>query len=651
MNLENELLKRFGHGAFRPGQRSLIEALLSKRDALGVMPTGGGKSLCFQLPASILPGTAIVISPLIALMKDQVDALKGRGISAEAYHSGLTPSERRAAREALQSGKLKLLYMAPERMQHEEFMETISRASVSFLTIDEAHCISHWGHDFRPDYRRLGEMRQLLEGAAAGRTVPVMALTATATQRVQEDILEGLRMRDAARVITGFHRSNLSLEVRKCSSRAEKLKTLEELIDQALEQGGSAVIYAATRKNVELVAEQLKHRSVGYYHAGLSDLERAEAQDDFLADRKRVLVATNAFGMGIDKPNVRVVAHFDIPGSVEAYYQEAGRAGRDGLPARCVLLFNYADVATQDFFIQQTWKTAGSGRDDLVRERIQSQQALLKQLVRYAYSTECRQQLVLQYFGDPEAETIGECGHCDACRPPKRDLLLADEFTALAARQALSGVARLNLRFGKMRICEMLKGSDSAGVVSAGLQSQPCYGLLSDWSLKSVRDLIDALLEDEYLKVSGLEYPVLGLTELGVKAMKGEVPLYLSKPPEEASWSPTASGTASPRGKRRGSGEAKAPAREDADPSLVETLKSFRISEAKRLKVPAYVVLHDRTLNELAALKPQSPDALARIHGMGPKKIEAFGERILSILQSGQTGQSPGQGHGPGRAP
>ena len=366
---EAATLERFGFAEFRPGQRPLIEAVLSGRDALGVMPTGGGKSLCFQLPATLLEGMALVISPLIALMKDQVDALRARGIAAEAYHSGLTAEERRRTLDGLRMGRTRILYMAPERIQADGFMELLSGIPISLIAIDEAHCISHWGHDFRPDYRRLGELRGLVRGADPKRPVPVIALTATATQQVQTDIVERLKMRNPAQVITGFRRTNLAFEVRKVSGRAEKLRHLRKLCSEALDKGGSAVIYAATRKNVELVAEELSSASgappkslIGFYHAGLSDEERVQVQDDFLNDRKRVLIATNAFGMGIDKPNVRLVAHYEIPGSVEAYYQEAGRAGRDGLPGRCVLLFNYADVATQEFFISARGRESGEAQ-------------------------------------------------------------------------------------------------------------------------------------------------------------------------------------------------------------------------------------------------------------------------------------------------
>ncbi len=659
MHLQEELKSRLGHAGFRPGQRELIESVLAGRDALGVMPTGGGKSLCYQLPALLKPGVAVVISPLIALMKDQVDALRAKGIGAEFYNSSLTEEERRRVWQTLQAAAagsspliskdgasqgsadtkpLKLLYIAPERMQAEGFMNLLTRIPVSLLAIDEAHCISQWGHDFRPDYRKLGALRSLLK--PAGERVPVIALTATATQEVQGDIVERLKMDDAARVITGFRRPNLSFEVRKATGREDKFRYLRELIGQALEagdgeKGGSAVVYCSTRKNVERVAEELKKAfrkaRVGFYHAGLSDEDRAEVQDDFLSDRSKIMVATNAFGMGIDKPTVRLVSHFDIPGSVEAYYQEAGRAGRDGKPGRCVLLFNHSDVATQEFFIDQLESSNGDDSEsesaaDATALRVRTQRTMLKQLVRYAYATECRQRMLLDYFGDIEAKEVESCGACDRCVRAEGGATSeeADPALALASRQALSAVARLNSRFGRSRISEVLKGSKSAALIEAGLNQQKTYGLLSAWPMERVRKLLDALTEAGLLRVAGLDYPLLEITPEGVRAMKGEEPVRLGLgfgrvPAKGAYSSSDASVGEEPMA---------------VDSGLLLKLKTFRRDEAQRKKVPAYVIFPDKTLMALAESRPSDLDAMAIIPGIGPKKLATYGEALLELLGS-----------------
>lgn len=402
-SLEDQLRQRFGFTQFKAGQREVIEATLAGHDTLAVMPTGQGKSLCFQLPASILPGLTVVVSPLIALMKDQVDALTAKGISAAAFHSGISQAARHETLSKIRHGRLRLLYVAPERIQHAWFMQLVREASPARLVIDEAHCISRWGHDFRPNYLRLAEFRGYLDHP------PCLALTATATVPVQDDICFQLEFHNTVRIITGFHRPNLSFRVEQCRSTREKFQILETLVGQ--EKVGSTIVYCATRRQVEAVASVLARTNadVGYYHAGLDEGTRTRVHERFGQGRIRLLAATNAFGMGIDKGDVRQVVHFDIPGSIDAYYQEAGRAGRDGAPAGCTLLFYERDVKTQEYFVQKAEAQVSPSLS------VSSHRERLQQMLSYVRSPICRQLTFLRYFGDRAAGSFQPCERCDCC--------------------------------------------------------------------------------------------------------------------------------------------------------------------------------------------------------------------------------------------
>jgi ATP-dependent DNA helicase RecQ len=683
--LEQALHERFGLRAFRAGQREAALAVLEGRDLVAVMPTGAGKSLCFQLPALLLEGTTIVVSPLIALMKDQVDALRAKGIAAAALHSGLAPHERSAAEAELVAGRLDLLYVAPERLGGGGFRELLRRIRPARLIVDEAHCISQWGHDFRPDYRRLAGFRAELD-------VPAAAFTATATPDVRADIATQLGLRDPLDLITGFERTNLTLAVEPCRSRQEKAAALGRLVT---DMGPPGIVYAATRKAVELWADVLTGQGLrtGRYHAGLSDEERTRAQDDFLAGRLDVIVATNAFGMGVDKADIRFVAHAELPGSVEAYYQEAGRAGRDGQPSRCTLLFSPADARTQEFFLaganptgqmlRAVWGLFGEGLDDeeivdrlshdaatsmsaatavrLLRRaadaggtpagsgpmplddgiralKARRDRERLDTMVRYGFSRGCRTRFIYDYFaGGARAGAAPRCGVCDICLGwGKRDGRPLDEAELLRVRIALSGVGRLSGRFGVERIAQVLTGSQVREILDRGLDRVPTYGKLSGVPIDQVKELLNALADAGLIERQGIEGGrpgafVLALTREGRQVAMGEVQPVLALP------SPAPKGRARSRRARAGvGGRQPGPASVDtateADPELLTRLKTWRTEEARRKAMPPYVIFHDRTLAEVAARRPRNLEELHQVPGIGPAKLEAYGAALLAIL-------------------
>jgi ATP-dependent DNA helicase RecQ len=706
--LRRALRDRFGFDRFRPGQEEAAGAVLQGRDLVAVMPTGSGKSLCYQLPALLLEGTTLVVSPLIALMKDQVDGLRSRGIAAAALHSGLPAPERAAAAADLAAGRVRLLYIAPERLASAAFRAALARVRVARLVVDEAHCVSQWGHDFRPDYGRLGELKR-------GLGVPTAAFTATATPEVRVDLARQLGLSGPLEIVTGFERPNLTLAVDPCRSRADKIRALDRLLREI---GPPGIVYAATRKNVDLWAEHLERSGLraGRYHAGMADARRARVQDDFLAGRLDAIAATNAFGMGVDKQDLRFVAHADVPGSIEAYYQEVGRAGRDGLPARGALLFGPADVRTQEFFLagsnptpeifRRVWSLLGEGSGDeeveaaiaggdavtgmaaataarLLRRaaeglgrapgegeapvdfeaqaaKARRDRARLDTMLRYAFGRSCRTRFIYDYFaGAGQGGAIVRCGTCDVCLGWRRaEGRAIDDREFERVRIALSAVARLPARFGVERIAQILTGSRSREVIARRLDRIPTFGRLAEMTIDQVKGLLDVLLEAGLLERRGIEGGrpgvfVLALGEEGAAVMRAERRPLLALPGRGTVSPPP---TRQPRLPRRRSAAALRPDPRDPrpqppDPLLLDRLKTWRSEEARRRRVPAYVIFHDATLEALAALDPADAGALGTVRGIGPAKIGLYGATILEMLRDRSPHRAPGPERPPGKTP
>ncbi|MGE0469466.1 MAG: RecQ family ATP-dependent DNA helicase [Nitrospira sp.] len=618
-SLTRQLKERFGFATFRPGQEDVIHAVLAGRDAMAVMPTGQGKSLCYQLPATLLPGLTLVISPLIALMQDQVSAMKQRKIAAAAFHSGLTGLEKNRVMQDLHHRRVQLLYLAPERMQHDGFLQLLRSLWVSLLVVDEAHCISQWGHDFRPDFLKIGRLRQELTNP------PCLALTATATARVQTDLCQRLSLRDPFRLVAGFRRANLALSVHLSQSRQDKLSTLGRLVRET--QKGTILVYCATRRAVEEVAAWLgqSYPSVGYYHAGLSDEERRIVHEGFRRGTVRILAATNAFGMGIDKADVRLVVHFDIPGSLEAYYQEVGRAGRDGRLAACALLFHERDVATQEYFIEQ------ASKDPEGTDRAERMKTLLQEMLGYVSTSTCRQLAILEYFSDDAERALGPCGLCDRCVTPVRQATrAASQEITVSARDVLETVSWCMGRFGLNRVVDILRGSRSKALLACGAEECPTYGICRTQSKPSVIAGVKVLIDSGYLRVEGSEYPTLDVTSKGREVLQGLCSVAMGQAADYLS-------SASVMNPRHSSTVlAGVPAAMPPDRQLVERLRQLRSQLAEEEGVAPFLIFHDKTLKAIAGYKPGTTAALLEIPGIGEMKAERYGRRVLAVVNDDQ---------------
>ena len=630
-----EALGRFGHAAFRPGQREAIETLLERGRLLLVAPTGGGKSLTYQLPATILPGTTLVVSPLVALMADQVQALETRGVAATFLASTLDAGDMRRRMARAAAGQLELVYVAPERLTFPGFRSLLHDIECPLVAVDEAHCISEWGHDFRPEYLEIGALLAELGGSR------VLACTATATPVVRDEILARLGLPpDTPQIVRGFARPNLSLRAVEIGRARERERAVDAALAEALggpgRGRGTAIVYAPTRKQADEECRRLGafRWRARVYHAGLDGATRAAAQADFVEGRAEIVVATNAFGMGIDRPDVRAVIHLGPPGSIEAYYQEVGRAGRDGAPALGLLLVSARDLPLRRVLLERG--TDGVAPDPAVLEH---KWGMFLELIRWVEGGSCRHDAILRYFGD-EAETLSGCGRCDVCRALGGDAPSEDAATvSLIVRKALSGVARVHGRFGLKAALNLVHGDADPRIERAGLTRVPTFGNLrehsTDWLLALLRRCVTA----GWVSFEGRERPVVVLTEEGRAVMKAERPARLLLPPAPrergADRAQARRPTSSPESGGRRPAVAAVSGDLDAGAAvLFEALRRHRLEVARGEGIAPFIVASDRTLRDVAALRPRNLDELRLAHGIGRHKAERYGKGFLQVVAS-----------------
>lgn len=593
------LKEYFGHDSFREGQGRITDSLLGGRDVLGIMPTGAGKSICYQVPALMFDGITIVVSPLISLMKDQVSALVQSGVAAAYINSSLTHAQYLKVLQNTESGKYKIIYVAPERLCAPAFLGICRNLNISMVAVDEAHCVSQWGQDFRPSYLKIPDFIDALNSRPV-----VGAFTATATGAVRDDIKTLLRLVSPLVVTTGFDRPNLFFSVMQPKNKSiELMKLIKERKNE------SGIVYCSTRKAVEEVCELLQKNGFAAtrYHAGLDENERRRNQDDFVYDRAAIMVATNAFGMGIDKSNVSFVIHYNMPKNMESYYQEAGRAGRDGRSADCILLYSAKDVRTNQFLINNSEPNPDLTEDEQEEVRRRDRERL-KQMTFYCTTHKCLRKFILEYFGDKGPERCEKCSNC----------LSNHENTDITvdAQKIMSCVARTGQRYGKKVICDVLRGSKNERLISAGLSRQSTYGIMADCPEKRLRDIIDHLCENGYMTAQGDEYPILKLAPKNCGVLTGQETLRMMLEIPQ---------------KKKAAAAKDAPL-PPADEKLLAALKDLRKSLAMRQSIPAYVVFTDATLVDMCRLKPKTQEEFMEVSGVGQAKSQRYGEVFLAVI-------------------